>query len=169
MNTNQSMPTSVKPGEQLWGIYYNDREFSREMGDPLRAVIAARTKITAEETAAQLGLDSPWAHPLTPEQIQSIRESEIRRSEESRITLQPTTAEIRTAVEVLKVLDQRLNEQASHSISQLPKTDLGDQYAEQIEARNIEQTGHIGKVVTQLQNWREELLQEQSQRTTQSV
>lgn len=81
----------------------------------------------------------------------------------------PTTAELRTAIEVLKMLDQRLNDQAAHSVMQLPNTDLGDQYAEQIEARTIEQTSHIEKVSMQLQNWREELLQQQKQQVAQSV
>jgi hypothetical protein len=81
----------------------------------------------------------------------------------------PTTAELRTAIEVLNMLDQRLNDQAAHSVMQLPNTELGDQYAEQIEARTIEQTSHIEKVSMQLQNWREELLQQQKQQVAQSV
>jgi hypothetical protein len=81
----------------------------------------------------------------------------------------PTTAELRTAIEVLKMLDQRLDDQAAHSVMQLPNTELGDQYAEQIEARTIEQTSHIEKVSMQLQNWREELLQQQKQQVVQSV
>jgi hypothetical protein len=81
----------------------------------------------------------------------------------------PTTAELRTAIEVLKMLDQRLNDQAAHSVMQLPNTELGDQYAEQIEARTIEQTSHIKRVSMQLQNWREELLQQQKQQVAQSV
>jgi hypothetical protein len=81
----------------------------------------------------------------------------------------PTTAELRTAIEVLKMLDQRLNDQAAHSVMQLPNTELGDQYTEQIEARTIEQTSHIKRVSMQLQNWREELLQQQKQQVAQSV
>lgn len=85
------------------------------------------------------------------------------------IMMTPTTAELRTAIEVLKALDQRLNEHAAHSVRQLPNTDLGDQYAEQIEARTIAQASHIEPVRAQLQNWREELLQERNQRISQSV
>ncbi|HZI31815.1 MAG TPA: hypothetical protein VFF11_05710 [Candidatus Binatia bacterium] len=169
MNTNQSRFPTPKPGEQLCGIYFTDREYSREMGDPLRAVVAAPTKISAEEAATRLGLDSAWAHPLTAEQTKTIREAAKQPSKQPRITMQPTTAELRTAIEVLKTLDQRLNEQAEHSVRQLPNTDLGDQYAEQIKARTIEQNGHIEKVSMQLQNWREELLQQQKQRVAQSV
>jgi hypothetical protein len=83
--------------------------------------------------------------------------------------MQPTTAELRTAIEVLKVLDQRLNDHAAHSVMQLPNKDLGDQYAEQIQARTIEQTSHIEKVSMQLQNWRDELLQQRKQQVAQSV
>ena len=35
MKTNESS----SPGNQLWGIYFTDREYAREMGDPLRTVI----------------------------------------------------------------------------------------------------------------------------------
>lgn len=57
-----------KPGNQLWGIYYTDREHARLMGDPLRTVVEAPTKLAAEEIAGKLGLESPWAHPVTTEQ-----------------------------------------------------------------------------------------------------
>ena len=57
-----------KPGNQLWGIYYTDREHARLMGDPLRTVVEAPTKVAAEEIAGILGLESPWAHPVTTEQ-----------------------------------------------------------------------------------------------------
>lgn len=81
----------------------------------------------------------------------------------------PTTAELRTAIEVLKMLDQRLNNHAAHSVKQLPETELGHQYAGHIEARTIEQTSHIEKVSMQLQNWRDELLKRRKQQVAQSV
>jgi hypothetical protein len=64
------MSTNVtpRPGSQLWGIYHTDREYARELGDPLRTVIEAPNKLIAEETAARLGFDAPWAHPVTREQ-----------------------------------------------------------------------------------------------------
>jgi hypothetical protein len=64
------MNTTVSPasGQQLWGIYYTDREHARELGDPLRTVVDALTKQAAEEAAGKLGVDSPWAHPVTGEQ-----------------------------------------------------------------------------------------------------
>ena len=60
MKANQSL--------QLWGIYYTDREFAREMGDPLRTVVEACSKTAAEEEAARLGFYDAWAHPVTLEQ-----------------------------------------------------------------------------------------------------
>jgi len=83
--------------------------------------------------------------------------------------LTPTTAELFTAIEVLRKLGLRINEHAAHSVEQLPNTDLGDQYAEHIEAQTIEQTGPIEKVSMQLKNWREELLQQRRQNVSQSV
>jgi hypothetical protein len=56
--------TVQKPGNQLWGIYHTVREYARELGDPLRTVDEAPTKLIAEETAARLGFGDPWAHPV---------------------------------------------------------------------------------------------------------
>jgi hypothetical protein len=59
----------LNPGNQLWGIYHTDREYARELGDPLRTVVEAPTKLIAEETAARLGFGNPWAHPVTSQQV----------------------------------------------------------------------------------------------------
>ena len=69
------MSTTVTPSQvkQLWGIYYTDREYAREIGDPLRTVIEAPTKQAAEETAGKLGFESPWAHPVTTEQARNAQ------------------------------------------------------------------------------------------------
>ena len=63
-----STPATLKPGSQLWGIFFTDREYAREIGDPLRTVVEAPTKIAAEEAAMRLGFGDPWAHPVTAEQ-----------------------------------------------------------------------------------------------------
>jgi hypothetical protein len=62
------MSTTVtpKPGSQLWGIYYTDRE----IGDPLRTVIEAPTKLTAEEAAIRLSFGNPWAHPVSAKEAE---------------------------------------------------------------------------------------------------
>jgi hypothetical protein len=71
MNTTPIL--TRKRGNQLWGIYYTDREYAREQGDPLRTVVEAPTKIAAEELAARLGFGDAWAHPVKPEEIEHAR------------------------------------------------------------------------------------------------
>ncbi|MCI0538188.1 MAG: hypothetical protein L0Z50_23525 [Verrucomicrobiales bacterium] len=71
MNTTPTL--TLKPGNQLWGIYHTDREFARQLGDPLRTVVEAPTKIAAEELAARLGFGDPWAQPVTHEETQHAR------------------------------------------------------------------------------------------------
>ena len=56
--------TVQQSGRQLWGIYHTDREYARELGDPLRTVVEAPSKLIAEETAARLGFGDPWAQPV---------------------------------------------------------------------------------------------------------
>ena len=68
-----STTATLKPGNQLWGIYYTDREYAREVGDPLRTVVEAPTKLAAEEIAARLGFDDPWAHPVTAAEAQGAK------------------------------------------------------------------------------------------------
>ena len=63
-----STTATLKPGNQLWGIYFTGREYARLMGDPLRTVVEAPTKHAAEEAAGKLGFESSWAHPVTAEQ-----------------------------------------------------------------------------------------------------
>ena len=64
---------TAKPRNQLWGIYYTDREYAREVGDPLRTVIEAPTKIAAEEHAARLGFGDPWVHRVISEQAKEAQ------------------------------------------------------------------------------------------------
>lgn len=72
----------------------------------------------------------------------------------------PTTAQLGTAIEVLKKLGERLNERAAHSVIQLPDTQLRGHDAGQIEVRAIEQITQIQTVAAQLEQWRDELLQQ---------
>ena len=60
---------TLESGKQPWGIYHTDREYARELGDPLRTVVEAPNKLIAEETAAQLGFGDPWAHPVRFQEI----------------------------------------------------------------------------------------------------
>ncbi len=81
----------------------------------------------------------------------------------------PTTAQIRTAIEVLRKLSERLNEHAAHSVMQLPETKLGDDYAARIESRVIARTADIDAVAGQLKNWRDELLEQTRQSVSHHV
>jgi len=75
-----SMTATLKPGNQLWGIYHTDREYARVMGDPLRTVVEAPTKIAAEEAAARLGFSEPWAHPVTSKEARRAQWLSYRRA-----------------------------------------------------------------------------------------
>lgn len=83
--------------------------------------------------------------------------------------LTPTTAELRTAIEVLQKLGQRLNEHADHFKTQLPDTCIGSNYAAKTEVQTIEQTTRIEAVAAQLKNWRDELLEQRRHHVSQSV
>jgi hypothetical protein len=72
----------------------------------------------------------------------------------------PTTAQLRIAIEALTKLGQRLHDEAAHSVVQLPETPLGAHYARNIDLRANEQISRIQTVVTQLKNWRQELLEQ---------
>ena len=61
------MNETATEANKLWGIYHTDREYARTVGDPLRTVVEAPTKLAAEEAAARLGFSEPWAHPVTAE------------------------------------------------------------------------------------------------------
>src|SRR5882762_4233168 len=71
---------STKPSNQLWGIYYTDREYARGIGDPLRTVVEAPTKLAAEETATRLVFGDSWAHPVSAEQAEQAQWLHKRRA-----------------------------------------------------------------------------------------
>ena len=59
--------TTIRNGSIHWGIYHQEREFAREVGDPCLGVIRARTKCEAEDEARRQGISGPtgiWAHLL---------------------------------------------------------------------------------------------------------
>jgi hypothetical protein len=66
---NTTPTVKPQPGNRLWGIYHTDREYAREVGDPIRTVVEAPTKLAAEEAASRLGFSDPWAHPVTAEEV----------------------------------------------------------------------------------------------------
>lgn len=71
---------TLKSGSQLWGIYHTDREYACVMGDPIRTVVEAPTKLAAEEAAARLGFSDPWAHPVRPEEVKRAEWLPMRRA-----------------------------------------------------------------------------------------
>ena len=91
MKTNESSSR----GNQLWGIYLTDREYAREMGDPLRTVIEAPTKLAAEEEAARLGFTDLWAHPVTPEQARNAKWISVRHTRTGEVITKPAKRSIR--------------------------------------------------------------------------
>ena len=75
----------------------------------------------------------------------------------------PTTAEFNIAIEVLKKYAKRLNEQAAHSIIQMPESRLGADYAARVQSQTIGQIGQIETVAEQVKNWRDEMFQQPDQ------
>jgi hypothetical protein len=75
----------------------------------------------------------------------------------------PTTAQIRTAIEVLTKLGERLNTDAEHSVMQLSESSAGAHHAGRIEVSAIEQTSRIEAVTAQLKSWRDEMLAQRRQ------
>ena len=81
----------------------------------------------------------------------------------------PTTAQLRTAIEVLKKLEERIDNHGTHSLMQLPATRLGDDYAARIEWQTIEQIARLKTVMAQLESWRDALKQERRHCVTHHV
>lgn len=72
----------------------------------------------------------------------------------------PNTTQLRTAIEVLKLLGERINETAASSITQMLDMRMNDESAGRTQVRAIEQTTRIQTVSAQLEQWRDELLQQ---------
>ena len=86
------MSEATDPATQLWGIYYTHREDAGMVGEPLRTVVEAPTKLAAEEAAARLGFGDAWAHPVTVEKaktaqwlLRRLRQEKAGRSRNMRI------------------------------------------------------------------------------------
>ena len=155
--------SSQSDTSQLWGIYYTDREYARENGDPLRTVVKATTKLAAENIAERLGFNGPWAHPITAEQARQVRAVAGIKNDQRHTRPNmgaPSTAELRTAIQVLDKLGERLTAHASNAMLELPEHQIDNHYAGKIEANAIEQTSRVKQVSAQLKSWREELMQQ---------
>jgi hypothetical protein len=81
----------------------------------------------------------------------------------------PTTAQLRTAIGVLKKLGERLNINAEHSVMHLAETPADAHHAGRIQVGAIEQSSRIETVVGQLEDWRTELSQQRRQHVSHHV
>lgn len=73
----------------------------------------------------------------------------------------PTTPQIRTALEVLNKLGERINSRAEQSVVQLADSQCAALPAGRIEAGAIEQTTRIEVVAAQLNQWLGEMVSQQ--------
>lgn len=75
----------------------------------------------------------------------------------------PTTAQIRTAIQVLKRFGEHINRNAANLIVELPETRLGADVGARAKVVSIEQINRVQAVTAQLEQWRSELSQHQRQ------
>lgn len=75
----------------------------------------------------------------------------------------PTTAQIRTAIQVLKRFGEHINRNAANLIVELPETRLGAHVGDRAKVVSIEQITRIQAVTAQLEQWRSEISQQQRQ------
>lgn len=75
----------------------------------------------------------------------------------------PTTAQIRTAIQVLKRFGEHINRNAANLIVVLPETRLGAHVGARAKLVSIEQITRIQAVTAQMEQWRNELNQQQRQ------
>ena len=81
----------------------------------------------------------------------------------------PTTAQLRTAIEVLKMLGERINNNATNAVMELPEAQYYDRHTASIEVRSIEQISRIETVSAQLENWRDQLQEQKRQSASHHV
>ena len=75
----------------------------------------------------------------------------------------PTTAQIRTAIQVLKKYGEHINHNAANIIIDLPETRFGEHVAARAKVVSIDQITRIQTVAEQLEKWRDDLLQQSRQ------
>ncbi len=69
----------------------------------------------------------------------------------------PTSNEIRTAVQVLQALSERIHINATDQVMHLSESSFGEHQAARIESQNLERSGRINDVIGQLNDWKETL------------
>ena len=75
----------------------------------------------------------------------------------------PTTAQIRTAIEVRKKFGEHINHNAANLAVELPDPRFGEHVTARVEVMNIEQVTRIHTVAAQLESWRDQSLQSRRQ------
>lgn len=81
----------------------------------------------------------------------------------------PTTTQIRTTIEVLEKLGERINEFAARSARQIPNCNLSGQIAGQIGLNAMEQKKQVQEITGLLQTWHGELDRQRRQNVSQHV
>ena len=79
------------------------------------------------------------------------------------IMQEPTTIQLRTAMEVLQKLGERINEHAARSVRQIPPSSVNGQLAGQISMNAMEQKKQVGEITGLLKTWNGELEQRRRQ------
>lgn len=81
----------------------------------------------------------------------------------------PTTTQIRTAIEVLEKLGERINHHAARSMSQIPPSHVAGEVASQITVNAKEQNDQVKSITGLLQTWHGELERKRRQNVTQHL
>jgi hypothetical protein len=81
----------------------------------------------------------------------------------------PTPAQIRTAIEVLEKLGERINEHAARSVRQIPPSSVNGQLAGQISSNAMEQTKQVQEINGLLKTWHGELDRQRRQNVSQHI
>jgi hypothetical protein len=78
----------------------------------------------------------------------------------------PTATQLRTAIEVLEKLAEKLKAEAAQSLKQPAETGLGNNDSTRIEAQVIEEVIQIESAAALLRNWRDVLRNERRVRVS---
>lgn len=81
----------------------------------------------------------------------------------------PTATQIRTAMEVLQKLGERINEHAARFVRQIPPSSAAAQLAGQIGVNARKQTKQVEAITGLLKTWHNQLEQQRRQNVSQHV
>jgi hypothetical protein len=82
---------------------------------------------------------------------------------------EPTTTQLRTTMEVLQKLGERINNHATRSVRQIPPSSVAVQLAGQISVNAMAQTKQVGEITGLLKTWQGELEQKRRQSVSHHV